>query len=326
LDAAATGVIDASPWRDSVFRDAEGHAVIDLYYAHRYHDGGVNLKVYPVPGNYWQSRFLDMLEYCLGPCGLDGVYIDSFSYYNQRTYGLWDGHSVDIDPRTGAIRRRYANLSLLTAPARRRWVQFCTKRGKLVYVKGKPMTPELQDLPQISFMEAEWSLHLDGKNSDAPRAAQAMLSSPLALGIRPSMHVKDPHRYAEALQRAVIAYLRYGALYCFYAADILSPTADGGYGVLNHLFPFTPVELHEGWVLGRERIITAVSGAFLWPHTARPECLGFDIRGNLLPDPCSRHRTGSGWRVEVKLDDWNATAVIQAGQGAGGSPERPGSP
>jgi len=303
--------VDASPWRDSVYRNQDGRVVIDLYYAHRYRDGGVNLKLYPTLDNYWERKFIDILDYCVNRCGLDGVYIDSFSYYNQHTYGIWDGHSVDIDPQTGRIRQKYANLSLLTAKARRRWVQYCLDRGKIVYANGKPMTPELQALPYTSFMEAEWSFHLDGKESDAPRAAQAMLSSPLALGIRPTMHVKDKRRYAEATQRAVIAYLRYGALYCFYAANILPETDDGGYGVLNHMFPFTPVLLHEGWVVGRERIITAVSGTFQWPHPERPVCLRFDIRGKPLPGGFTLHKTPKGWAVGAGLDDWNETAHIE---------------
>ncbi len=318
LSPEGTACVDASPWRDSVFRNRDGRVVIDLYYAQRYHDGGVNLKVFPTLDNYWQHKFLDMLDYCTETCGLDGVYIDSFSYYNQRTYGFWDGHSVDIDPRTGRIRRKYADLTLVTAKARREWVEHCARRGKIVFVNGKPLTPELQDTPQVSFMEAEWSLHLAGPESDAPRAAQAMLSTPLALGIRPSMHVKQKKRYPEALQRAVIAYLRYGALYCFYAANILPPGPDCGYGVLNHMFPFTPIELHEGWVVGKERIVTARSGRFQWPHPERPTCLRFDLRGR--PEPGGFHltRTSRGWQIRVDLDDWNETAVIE------GAPPRSG--
>ena len=313
LSSAGTKVVDDSPWRDSVFRTADGNVEIDLYYATRYRDGGVNLKVYPTLDNYWQKKFMGMLDYCINDCGLDGVYVDSFSYYSNRSYDQWDGHSVDIDPRTGQIQRRYAQLGLLTRHARRAWVKYVTDRGKIFYTNGKPATAELQDTPQISFMEAEWSFDPFKEPLQAPSAAQAQLSSPLALGVRAWRYAPAyKTKYAEITQRAVIAYLRHGALYCHYITDIPEPDepGGGGYGVLNHLFPFTPVELHEGWLIGEERIITTVSGTYDWPHATRPTCLRFDIRGMPVSGGFDLNKTDTGWEVRLTLKDWNETAVI----------------
>ncbi|MCK5805938.1 MAG: hypothetical protein KAI66_24115 [Lentisphaeria bacterium] len=313
LSPAGTRVVDASPWGDSVFRDENGAVDVDLHYTWCYEDdsdGGANLKVFPTLDNYWQKRFMEIIDFCLDECGLDGVYVDSFNYYNQRSYGMWDGHSVDIDPTTGAIKRKYANLTLLTAKARREWVKACTDKGKLFFANGKPATEELQNLPFISFMEAEWGFTQDGEQSDAPGAAQAMLSSPLALGIRPSLHVKDPSDYAETLQRAVISYLRYGTLYCYYSANIVPENGPGGHGVLNHMYPFTPIELHEGWIVGKERIITAVSGNYAWPHKDKPSCLRFDTRGMPKAGGFTLTQKHDGWNVNFSLDDWSETAVI----------------
>jgi hypothetical protein len=256
---------------------------------------------------------MGILDFCINECKLDGVYIDSFSLYRNRSYDKWDGHSVDIAPATGRITRKYAQLGLLTRHARRQWVEYVAERGKTVYVNGKPATAELQDTPQISFMEAEWSLDPFAEPLTAPRAAQAQLSSPLALGVRASRY--SPHdetRYAEIIHRAVIAYLRHGALYCHYITDIPAPDqpGGGGYGILNHLFPFTPVELHEGWLIGEERIVTTVSGVHTWPHADKPECLRFDIRGMPVQGGFEIDATPGGWRVAVDLDDWNETAVI----------------
>ena len=314
LGPDGTKVVDASPWKDSVFRDRNGNVDIDLYYTFCYEqdsDGGANLKLFPTRDNYWQKRFMGLIDFCIDDCGLDGVYVDSFNYYNQRTYGIWDGHSVDLDPDTGAIKTKYANLTILTAKARREWVKACIDHGKIFYANGKPATAELQNLPYISFMEAEWGFAADGRHSDAPGAAQAMLSAPLALGIRPALHVKERSQYAETLQRSVISYLRYGALYCYYSANIVPEDMPGGYGVLTHMYPFTPVELHEGWVVGQERIITAVSGTYTWPHNEKPSCLRFDIRGMPKDGGFSFTRKENGWDVEVNLDDWNETAVIE---------------
>ena len=317
LDAAATKVVDATPWRDSVFRDTAGNVVIDLHYAGAYRDGGVNLKLFPTLDNYWFAKFKEMLDYLLEDCGFDGIYIDSFTYYHSRTHGRWDGHSVDIDPATGAIRSKYARLGLLTAPARRAWVKHITDRGKICYVNGKRSSEELQDLAQIGYMEAEWTFNPFAETLAAPRAAKAQLSAPLALGIRPQRWPEHKTQYAEILHKAVIAYLRHGALYCHYTSEIPEPGRPGGgeYGVLNHMFPFTPVELHEGWVVGKERTITAVSGEFTWPHAAKPTCLRFDLRGMPVDGGFELQRTQAGWTVRVSLDDWKQTAVIMADGG-----------
>ena len=313
LGEKGTQVVDATPWRDSVFRLANGHVDIDLHYATRYEDGGVNLKVYPTLDNYWQKKFLDMEDYCTKTCGLDGVYIDSFSYYYSRSYDRWDGHSVNVDPVTGKIKQKYAQLGLITRFARRQWVKHVTDQGKIVVTNGKPATAELQDLPQISFLEAEWAFDPFKNPLYAPRVAQAQLSTPMALGVRAWRYKGYETKYAEIIQRAVIAYLRYGALYCHYVTDIPEPgqPGGGGYGILNHEFPFTPVELHEGWVVGKERILTAVSGEFDWPHKEKPNCLRFDIRGMPVAGGFTLRPVPGGWHVSLKLDDWNETAVIE---------------
>jgi len=193
-------------------------------------------------------------------------------------------------------------------------VKYVTDRGKIVVTNGKPATAELQDTPQLSFMEAEWSFEPFAEELSAPRAAQAQLSTPLALGVGP---VRWPEacktRYAEIVQRAVIAYLRHGALYCHYVTDIPEPDKPGGgeYGITNHMFPFTPVELHEGWVVGNERIVTCVSGTYDWPHKEKPTCLRFDLRGMPVADGFQTKQTRAGWRVTVSLKDWRETAVIE---------------
>ncbi|MCK5806217.1 MAG: hypothetical protein KAI66_25520 [Lentisphaeria bacterium] len=316
LSAAATKVIDATPWKDSIFRDKDGNGIIDLYYAGAYKDGGVNLKLFPTLDNYWFGKFNEMVDYLLDDCGLDGIYIDSFSYYHSRTYDRWDGHSVDIDSATGAIKSKYARLGLLTAPARRQWVKHITDRGKICYVNGKRSSEELQDLAHIGYMEAEWTFDPAAKRLTANRAAKAQLSAPLALGVRPHRwRPEHKTQYAQIIHKAVIAYLRHGALYCHYTSEIPLPDQPGGgeYGVLNHMFPFTPIELHEGWVVGKERIITTVSGSFTWPNQEKPICLRFDLRGIRLDGGFEIKGAPGAWQIDVSLKDWRETAVIMDG-------------
>ena len=47
----------------------------------------------------------------------------------------------------------------------------------------------------------------------------------------------------------------------------------------HYMFPITPVELHEGYIIGQERIITNRSGLFGWGDSSRHEVHVFDDQG-----------------------------------------------
>ena len=77
----------------------------------------------------WQ-RLPDPLEspdfelrrrFLLEEVGLDGIYIDEFNQaWNRsvRSYSGWDGVSVEINPQTGEIARKYVSCGLAGIPSR----------------------------------------------------------------------------------------------------------------------------------------------------------------------------------------------------------------
>ena len=116
---------------------------------------------------------------------------------------------------------------------------------------------------------------------------------------------KDPGRN---LTKSIITALRNGLLYCYYTSF---PQKNVAYGPVNHMFPFTPVKLNEGYLIGKERIITCISGKYIWPHSKKPKCFYFDCRGFDKDNNFKMTQQGDTWEVEVKLDDWNEIAVIE---------------
>ena len=65
--------------------------------------------------------------------------------------------------------------------------------------------------------------------------------------------------------------MKNGALYYHYNNQAACPT------ITTKMYPFTPVEIHSGWLLGRERILTTHSGEF--PMSITRKEAGFpDIR------------------------------------------------
>jgi hypothetical protein len=310
---AMTAKVDASPWRDSCLRDADGNVVLDCWYVQHYQTPpALNLMVYPEIGNHRHANMLEQLQWLLDDVGFDGVYIDQFSMaYNtgsdRYTKERWDGRTVTLDP-AGRVASKLGDLGLISAKARAEWVKLVLDRGKPVVCNSQPAVEELQRLHTFRFMETQGydPLATDGPPYQ-PRLAKGQLHSPIGLG-----HSFPSDAGADFFMRTLIAHLRFGLLYYCYGTSFPPDGERGGeYGPLNHMFPFTPVELHEGWMLGEERLLTCVSGTFPWPHAEAPRVLLFDSRGRDKASDAVVERAGKGYRVTIKLRDWWEVAVVE---------------
>ena len=82
----------------------------------------------------------------------------------------------------------------------------------------------------------------------------------------------------------------------------------------HYMFPITPVELHEGYILGRERIITNRSGLFGWGDAAGHEVHVFDDQGREVPGFKAPTRNQNGQTLtELRLpEDYSAAIVRRA--------------
>jgi hypothetical protein len=311
----AAALLDASPWADSVVRGANGRPVLDTWYVQYYQEPrGLNLIVYPTRTNHRHAQMMEQLQWLMEEVGFDGAYIDQFALAlggsDSLTYGTWDGHTVDLDPTTGEVTRKYGIVGLLSAEARWAWVEYLLGKGKIVVANGEPAVNELQRLPVYRFMETQGYGPMSGDIPNCPNCARGQLASPIGLGHSFGYGRSEGEvRGGEFLMRTVIAHLRYGLLYYYYGAAF--DADQGGYGPVNHMFPFTPVELHEGWIVGRERTITCVSGTFARPGGVAPEVHLFDARG--LEKACTPQveRTENGYLVRLTLEDWREVAVVQ---------------
>ena len=168
--------------------------------------------------------------------------------------------------------------------------------------------------------EAEWVFDplKIGRGEEPPlhqRTCRGQLDSPVALGFRPERLGEEGQRnYAEVIMKFVITYLRHGLLWYHYDTDI--PKSGGGsgeFGPINRLFPLTPVELHKGWVLGKERIISCVSVDTLWEQEGEPAVRVFDLSGREKDsgDCCRIEKEGGKWRISLRLEDWQEIAVVE---------------
>jgi len=316
LTAEQSAVINATPYRDSVLRLEDGRVLADTFYPA---DPLLNLLVQVEENNYRYRNMLEQFDFLLDKAGFDGIYIDQFaagcggplSRVDRCSYDRWDGHTIDLN-KNGDIARKYYDYAITGNSARAKLIEHLLDRKKVVVLNTQPTSRLTESLPAISFHEMENdNLTTFIRGNDKPPAlryqGKCQLSpSPVVLGLRPERFSRNPADWAKILNRGVITALRHGLLYYYYGVKI---GVNGAYGPVNHMFPFTPVQLGEGFLIGQERIITCISGNF--SSTKKPRhCLLFDEFGNEKAATCKISRTASGWDTEVRLKDWNEIAVI----------------
>lgn len=319
LNVEETRIIDEAnlPWKDSVKRKADGTLEMELYSR-----GGklqTALSVYPAVGNYQHEFLLGQVKFLLDEVGLDGFYIDEFNQAWRGgipSYEGWDGLSAEVNPQTGRVGRRFVDCSLAGVASRVALAQYALQRGKIVIANTYATAQEEQSLAASRFQETQASFDpfavADGiKPPEVAFLYRGALASPIGLGI---VGVSGQEDTARRVMKAVVTYLRHGMLYYHYSIKDIPETGPGSgeYGPINHMFPITPVELREGCIVGKERIVTCVSGTFVWPAPAKPSVLLFDLNGREIPHTFAVTRSGKGWNVDMQLKDWAEIAIIEA--------------
>jgi hypothetical protein len=268
--------LDEDPYRDAMVIDPDGKVAFDTEYGPSYvgkEDYAKGWRLvwrYPTLTNSW-GRYLEYdVEFAMDECGAEGMYIDCFSYGFSRnwaryTYDRWDGHTVDLDPKTHDITRKYADLSLLSSAACERVVRLIQQKGGVVVANSEPVTENLRRVRINRFVET---------GGGAYSSCGTHLYTPIALGFPWYSASGDREQDMRRFMSDVIANLRYGALYYYYGIP------DGlTYGFINRMFPFTPRELHSGWLVGEERIVTAKSGEYGWGDRSGAKAYHYDAVG-----------------------------------------------
>lgn len=207
--------------------------------------------VFPTLSNSFGPAFLQACERLLEEYGATGLYLDeSNGGHAVYTYNAWDGRSAEIDPQTHDIKALVGHPTLMSVPVRLALQKMTDERGAGFIANGHPyvMTENRAHFPR--FVEAQ---HL------VSRAAETHLYTPL---IWEFGTYTDTSRLRRSLKWGTIP-MR------------LNLSVPGG--PLARCYPLTATEVHEGWILGRERIIISDSGRYGWPgETVKARVYGWD--------------------------------------------------
>lgn len=236
---------DDMTFKDSWVTTSDGKRAISQYNNNKFYN---YRTVYPTLHNSYGKAYMRMIDFYLDDLNLDWLYIDESNgpgvtiqagdnLEGYLTYNAWDGHSAKIDPKTGMITQKCGFLTLLSDDFLKTVVEKVRRKGGFVLFNGPGTTRSRQDSPSMS--ETQW---------DITRGYRTHLGTPLAFA--PLAYSSNMLDVRQRLDRGMLL---------FRSPWITTATP------VRHFFPFTPIALHDGWMVGHERIITDKSGSFGWP-------------------------------------------------------------
>ena len=260
------------------------------------YNGGATQKLFvPTKDNLYGRDFKKLADWYLDNFDLDGLYHDELNHCNSRIYygdKMWDGSTVELDGNNN-VKRKLSYVCLLKLDfTLDLFDHVMNKRGKLFIGNFSPETRSERKFRFPRFEETYSSRWI----------ALSHLYTPIQLGDMLT-YANTPKDMAADQRMA----LKRGALYYHYCGGTGCPTLS------SKMFPFTPVELHGGWLVGKERILTAVSGEFGWRGES-PEVdvfvfdeLGREVKGY----PWSRKDTANGRIFTLELKPDHCAAIVK---------------
>jgi len=251
---------------------------------------------YPTLENSYGKALAAAFDYLLSVA--DGFYMDESTMYYLPGPGAfsyrpdtWDEHSCEMDLGNGyeetgatyAFLRKVTNSALYTRAFRLRQLQKAHDQGKAVWMNFQPMSEEEAALQSFRFVECY--------ASSAP--IYSHLGCPVSLA---NEHVE---RQETDIGRSIRRMLAFGGLYLTYGVKYRT---DGN--ILQDLYPLTPVELHCGYVIGEQKIVTCASGTYGFGDASALTVRYYDPSGFHLPQ---RDR-------QVPADHTETTVQVELGE------------
>ncbi|HBG27275.1 MAG: hypothetical protein A2Y10_02425 [Planctomycetes bacterium GWF2_41_51] len=260
---------------------------------------GSRSKLYvPTLENDWGKEIGKGIDIRIKDVGCDAIYWDEYNQSKGKyTYNMWDGCSADIDPETFKIIRLKGAVHLLSLDFLHYHMKRLIDSGVPLVCNGAPMSRTLAKLKFQNFVET----------GNINRCYETILHSPIALGDHiTELTEKDAYGVMlKALDR--------GCLYSWYRSVEVYPTHKT---LTEHMFPFTPIELHSGYVIGKERIITNRSGLFGWGDNSEFKTYVYDREGRITDGKEAKNviREGKTY-AEIRIPQGYSVAVVRSGVG-----------
>ncbi len=237
----------------------------------------------PTPNNSYGRELAKVYRYLVDD--LDAhLYMDEIclSVTEWAPYSEWDQHTVELNPETHEVKQTLSIPNLLTKPWLEEMIAFLKSRDKKLMANGPPATRTLLNHHYPHFVE-----HGMGEVG----LINAHLATPLGWSYDRGLKGFEHFRHN----------LGFGALVMTWSGPW---TLD--------CFPFTPIELHSGYIIGEERIVSNRSGIFGWGDASEAEVKVYDGQGQLLVSPPVKHLTDDGIsRYEIRMPSDHVAILLR---------------
>lgn len=276
----------AEQYKDAIVYDANGKQL-------DYSDPRYPIFM-PTLTNSYGRAMEKLLSLWLDDLKFDGIYWDEFSYSKSQAmydWPEWDGHSAVINETTGEIAQKLSFQTLVSQPWRMAMVKRILARGAPLIANGAPLT------------ETEMKVHFPHFVETGNHAALYDTHLFTPVGLSNSMTESQPPDFAANMRK----HLDYGCVYYYYSFRPPMPHPM----LTAYMYPITPVELHEGYIIGKERILTNRAGVYGWGDRSRHEVHVFDEKGDpiALPAPTVT-KNGATW-TELRLPTGYTAAIVR---------------
>lgn len=215
-----------------------------------------------------------------------------------RTLEPWDGFSVELDPATKTIRRKWGIGVALGKDVLLEYIRRINAKGGRVWINHMTTVPRT-----FARQEAYWAAETN--DGDARCASLHLSPAPHGLANPTQIHT------TQMLYDDIRAKLQWGSFYAYYWYT-------GNASFLTHrmltaeMVPLTIESIHAGRIQGRERIVTLNSGIHGWPQDHHLHDIRlFDARGRMTPHEQLTTADETGTRTDLQLTPGQTAVIVR---------------
>ena len=245
----------------------------------------IEMRYVPTVANSYGKALAETYRHIVEKLGCH-VYLDEVSVgvTAPAAYEEWDGCSVQIDPSTNEVLRKVSYPNLLTREWLEQMLDYLHSKGRKLLCNTPPHTRTLLRHRLMHFVEA-------GVGESGLMAAH--LSTPL--GFDYARGEKGFNHFRTCLKSGALA-LPWSGKWS------------------ECCFPFTPLELRPGYIIGEERIITSVSGRFGWNDSSDAEVFVFDGAGRPAGEMSRRIQENGQNAYELRMPGDHVAVIVKKSQ------------
>lgn len=245
----------------------------------------------PTVNNEYGKHFYEYIDWLCDNFDIEGLYHDEFTHSKTPlTYSMWDKVSVTMDSQNN-VKQKIGFVPLIKLDFNMKLAEHIMKDRKKTFITN--FAPETRTERKLKFTRFE-------EVYDSSWACWAHLYTPVVLG---DMWVYKSGECLEDIRER----LKRGCLYYHYHLSTPYPT------ITSKMFPFTPVEIHGGWMLGEERILTLFSGEYGWMnknYLAYPYV--YDEKGKEIENyPYEILFSKDGTRIKLHLENDYCSSIVK---------------